>query len=44
MGQRWNANDAALRDVPIMSSEEECAGGMGPMSNNAAVRDAPIMS
>ena len=44
MGQRLIPNDAVVRDAQIMSKEEECASGMGPMSNYAAVRDAPIMS
>jgi hypothetical protein len=42
MGQRWNPNDAAVRDAQIMFKEEECAEGMGPMSSDAAVRDAQI--
>ena len=28
MGQRSNENDAAMKDAPIKSNEEECAGGM----------------
>ena len=42
MGQRWNANDAALRDVRTKLAIEECAKGMGPSSSDAAVRDVQI--
>ena len=40
------SNDAAVMDVLIMSSVEECALDMGQRlnSNDAAVRDAQIMS
>ena len=40
------SNDVAVRDVPIKSSEVECASGMGQRlnRNDAAVMDAQIKS
>jgi hypothetical protein len=40
MGRRWNANDAAVRDVRTKLEEEECASGMGQRwkPNDAAER------
>ena len=37
----WNY--AAVMDVQIMSSVEECAPGMGQRGNDAAVKDALIL-
>ncbi len=34
------SNDAAVKDVQIMLSEEECAGSTGQRPNDAAVKDA----
>jgi hypothetical protein len=42
MGPRWNANVAAMVDSQIMLREEECALGMGPISNETAVMDIQV--
>ena len=43
MGQRKNTNDAALKDVQIKLRREECALGMGQISNDVAFKDAQII-
>ena len=42
MEQMSNINDAAVRDVQILLSREECASNMGQRPNDAALKDAQI--
>ena len=39
MEQVLNANDAALKDAPVLHKREECAGSMVQRSNDAVVKD-----
>ena len=39
MRRRLNANDATVKDAPVLHKREECAGSMVQRSNDAAVKD-----
>ncbi len=37
--RRFNANDATVKDAPVLHKGEECAGSMVQRSNEAVVKD-----